>query len=103
MRKITFLQLTAAVIMLAFGLTLAGPLVQTAEADHNPLLCFLAELAVAVAWNDVNQHCNVKPDFNKCNKAWETFGIVVAFRDEVCAHDDDDADDDEQEQEESSS
>lgn len=82
--------MAAAVTMLAFGLTLAGPLVQIAEADHNPFLCFLAELAVAVAWNDVNEHCHVNPDFNKCNKAWQTLGAAVVFRDQVCAHDDDD-------------
>lgn len=89
MKKITFLQLTAAVTMLAFGLMLAGPFVQSVDADGNEELCVLANISVDIAWDEVDEHCYQNPDFDKCNKAWETYGIVVAYRDQVCNGDDD--------------
>ena len=103
MKKITFLQLTAAVIMLAFGLTLVGPFTQSADA-HLDWLCDLANIAVSFAWDAVDHHCFQNPNFDNCNNAWATYGIVVAIRDAVCHnHDDDDDDDDDDDNEESSS
>ncbi|MDE0011126.1 MAG: hypothetical protein OXU36_08260 [Candidatus Poribacteria bacterium] len=90
MRKFSFLQLTAAVTMLAFGLTLAGSLVQPVDADWwqdflDWLECFNANQAVDDAWEAVQKHCFDEWDPEKCDKAWEALGKAVAHRDEVCA------------------
>ena len=96
MKKITFLQLTAAIIMLAFGLMLAAPFVQTTDADLDDALCAAAEVAVFLAFQSVQEHCFDNWDPDKCDKAWEALGLAVAFRDLVCNGDDDDDDDDEE-------
>ena len=96
MRNFSFLQLAAAVTLLAFGLTLAGPFTQSAEADWwqdflDWLECFNANQAVDAAWEAVQKHCFDEWDPDKCDEAWKAFGEAVAHRDEVCNDDDEES------------
>ena len=96
MRNFSFLQLAAAVTLLVFGLTLAGPFTQSTDADWwqdflDWLECFNANQAVDAAWEAVQKHCFDEWDPDKCDEAWKAFGEAVAHRDEVCNDDDEES------------